>query len=506
MESKKRATAKNMLISIIYQFVTIVLGFIIPQLFLKTYGPQIHGLTSSITNLMSYVLLLNAGLNTASVQALYEPLSKKDFYRLNAILNAIKNYYINTGILFTVVIIVISFILPLFIQGIPSETVSILMLIMGLQSVVDCFLVSKYRILLQADQKLYVYIIISIVTLILRGIIQIYLISTKASVILVQAVPTIALFITWLLQFLYTNSNYPMLNKKIKPDKKSLSKRWSAFVHQITGLVVNNVDIFILTLSGNMILVSIYSVYQMIFTHLNNMMTNVFSQGVVASFGHIMISKDITLLRKNFNLYEFIYFIIITFVYSVCAVMILPFIELYTEGINEVNYTDPLIALMFLITALLSNYRVPGLMLINAGGLYQETKMRAIIEAIIKFITSIIFFYIFDIYGLLLGSILSFSYRLIDVIIFSNKKILVQSPVKTFYRISRSIIIISTCIVLYSLTTNLFSISNWLDWVYFSMVVTMFAGFMSLSINLIEFNQIREMFTLIKRLTRNKNC
>lgn len=45
--------------------------------------------TTTVSNIMSYVALVNAGLAPAAVQALYTPLAKKDTYRLNQVLNAI---------------------------------------------------------------------------------------------------------------------------------------------------------------------------------------------------------------------------------------------------------------------------------------------------------------------------------------------------------------------------------------------------------------------------------
>ncbi|KIL35383.1 hypothetical protein SD71_13795 [Cohnella kolymensis] len=450
MKSRRTAAVKNIIVITIYQLFTIILGFIIPKLFLTTYGPSIHGLTSSITNIMNYVLLLNAGLNIASTQSLYEPLSQNNIKRINEVLNAIKLYYYNTGIVLFIVITIIATILPVLINDVPRETVFWLMLVMGLQTTLDCFLLSKYRVLLQADQKLYISFIFSIIVLVLRGTIQIVLISNNYSVVAVQSIPALLQLITMLLQNMYVRYYYPMLDGKVKPDKTALAKRWSAFVHQISGLIVNNKDILLLTTTGNMILVSIYSVYQLVFSQLYNLMTTVFSQGSVAGFGHLLASGSKESLRSNYSTYEYIYFIFISIVYSITAIMILPFVNLFTAGVEDVYYVDPKLAVLFIIIGMLNNFRVPGVTLINAGGYYKETQWRAITEALINLSSSLVFMQFMGVYGILLGTVVSFIYRTIDTLIFSNKHILNQSPNHSILRSLRVIAVVVCSIIFFS--------------------------------------------------------
>ena len=145
--SRVQLIARNMGATAIYQVISIVFGFVIPQLFLSTYGPELHGLTSLITNVMSYVLLLNAGLNTASVQALYEPIAKNDINHVNSILKAIKRQYFNIGIVYIVAVAFVSISLPFFVKDVSFNMVMFLVIVMGFQSVIDAFLISSGRIL-----------------------------------------------------------------------------------------------------------------------------------------------------------------------------------------------------------------------------------------------------------------------------------------------------------------------------------------------------------------------
>lgn len=503
--SKKRATANNFIVSFIYQFITIILGFLIPQLFLSTYGPNIHGLTSVITNIMSYVLLLNAGLNTASTQALYAPLSNKNTKRLNEVLNAINYYYFKIGIMYIIVVTLLSLILPLFIKDVPNITVFLLMIVMGLQSTLDCLLVSKYRILLRADQKLYISMTFAITVLVIRGVVQILLILNNASVVIVQLIPAISLVLLWGLQRSYVKKKYPMLDSQIKADKTALSKRWSAFIHQIAGLVVNNTDVVLLTaFTGNMVLVSIYSVYQLVFSHLYSFMTTIFSQSTVASFGHLIEGGKKDSLKNNFNIYEFLYFNAISIVYSICAVMILPFVELYTSAVKNVNYADTILAFLFVIIGLANNLRVPGNTLINAGGYYKETQWRAVFEAVINISLSIILIQYLGIYGVLIGTIASFIYRTTDIICFSNRIILRQSPKRTFVRSIRVFFTVIISVYLFNVFLSI-TITNWFNWITIALLVGVFSLISSIVTSIIfESDETKNILRLLMKIFGKK--
>lgn len=69
--SKKKASMLNMALMGAYQIVTALFGFVLPSMILNTYGASLHGYTTTVSNIMSYVALVNAGLAPAAVQALY---------------------------------------------------------------------------------------------------------------------------------------------------------------------------------------------------------------------------------------------------------------------------------------------------------------------------------------------------------------------------------------------------------------------------------------------------
>ena len=58
MRSKK--AIKNIIVSLFQQIVTIICGLILPRAIIGTYGSNVNGLISSITQFLGYITLLES--------------------------------------------------------------------------------------------------------------------------------------------------------------------------------------------------------------------------------------------------------------------------------------------------------------------------------------------------------------------------------------------------------------------------------------------------------------
>lgn len=88
-----KSASKNMIMSIVARVVSLVTGLIVQRYLLLAYGSTLNGLTTSINQAMAYLVLLEAGLGTASVQALYDPLAEGDWGKVSGILTATGKEY-----------------------------------------------------------------------------------------------------------------------------------------------------------------------------------------------------------------------------------------------------------------------------------------------------------------------------------------------------------------------------------------------------------------------------
>jgi hypothetical protein len=114
------------------------------------------------------------------------------------------------------------------------------------------------------------------------------------------------------------------------------------------------------------------------------------------------------------------------------AVFLLPLIQIYTKGINDANYTNVYLVILFVIMNLLSNGKLPSNHVLEYSGKFQETRSHAIIEMIINITVSIVAILLWGICGAILGTIVALLYRGTMMIYYSNKKVLGRSVFNTY--------------------------------------------------------------------------
>lgn len=450
---RNRDISFNLLSNITLQILVMISGFILPRFYLANFGSSVNGLLSSIKQFIGYLALVEAGLGLSVITALYNPLSKNDYSKVNKILSAARIFYLRSGVIFSALIFILGLIYPLIIKNSPINYMNILLLviIIGATAASEFFLISKYKILLIADQKNYVISNIQSIGTIINLAVSIVLIRIKFDIVVIQLFSSLIYISRFVFIFVYAKRKYPYISFNETPDLNALDKRWDAFVHQVTSIVVFNSPIVLLSIFQNLIVVSVFSIYNMIFMAINQLVL-AFSNGLMSGFGVLIASNNSKKLLKVFDSFEYIYFMIITWGYTCTALFIIPFVKLYTKGVQDANYILPTLALMFILVGVSNNIRVPSNTIISAAGHFKQTKYRAVLEAILNISFSLIFVFLYGIYGVLIGSVISFMYRTIDTIVYADKHILGKTTIgRTVQRITRdSILAIITYILISS--------------------------------------------------------
>ncbi len=452
MNDKKKIQS-NLFIGITSQILTIVLGIIIPRLTLTNYGSEVNGLLNSVTQIYSYIALLEAGIGLATVQALYKTIGNKDKDKTNAVLAATNRYYHRTGLWYLVAIFIFSVVYPLFIHTeIPLLTIILVIVLNGLGSVINYFFQAKYFLLLQAEGKNYIRASLDMFTNMLKNIAKIVLMAMGADVVFVQLLSMIISLIQMLYMTWYIKKYYSWIDLSVTPDFESISQSKNVLVHQISGLIYNNTDTITLTVFCGLKIVSVYSMYTLLFGMISTALSTV-SNSVMFTIGQAF-HTDKKKFLKLYDMYESCYMAIVFALYSIAYYFILPFLRVYTYGVNDIDYIDQYLPIMFIVTYLLSCGRSAPNMAINFAGHFKKTQNRAIIEAGINLVTSIIGVQFIGIYGVLLGTILALLYRTNDMIIYTSKYILKRSCRITYWRWFRNLGVF--CIV--ALVNNLVKI------------------------------------------------
>ena len=239
---------KNLIIGTLGQLIALVLGILLPKLVITSYGSEVNGLLSSVTNIYAYIALVEAGVAAASCQALYKPIAENDRERMNAVLSATNLYYHKTGYIYLGLIIAFAVIYPMLITTeIPFFTIVLVILFNGLGNVVNYFFHGKYLILLKADGKNYVRTGMELVTNTSKHLIKIVFIKLGYNVLYVQFVAMLVSFAQMVYITYYIKKHYGWLDLSVAPAKQSISQSKNVFVHEINYLITSNVDTVLLT-------------------------------------------------------------------------------------------------------------------------------------------------------------------------------------------------------------------------------------------------------------------
>lgn len=449
---------KNVGSNILLQIVTAVSGLLLPRLYLMVYGSAMNGMVSSVTQFMSYLMLLEAGIGAAAMVSLYEPLAYNDVDKINGILAAAKKFYYQTGIVYAAMVGGLALIYPYLLNGqISIHITQGIVIILSLSNLIDYLFLGKYRVLLNADQHGYIVIGAQTIGTILNMGISIVMIQAHFSIIFVKLVATFVYILRSIFIFVYIKKHYPYLDFNVVPIEGSFSQRWAALVHQISTVVLNNTNLIILTLLGgarSLLEISVYTIHQMV-SNMILLVISSFSNALAPGFGELISKKETDTLEKAFSEYEFFFQILLFLLYVCMGVLFIPFISLYTEGVSDVNYIRPGVALLFTLIGAIQNIRTPHITLICAAGHYRQTQRRALLEAGINITLSTFLISRYGLTGVLTGTLIAFIYSACHIFWYCNKCILKNSIKRTMARLGRNAALSVICIGI-AWSTNIF--------------------------------------------------
>jgi hypothetical protein len=476
---------RNTVASVFQQAVVIIVGLILPRVMLVCYGSEINGITSSIQQFINYFTLVEAGIGASAIFALYKPLARQDHSRISSIVTAARRFYIQSGYIFTGLIVILAFCFPLIrnTKTLSSPELSALVLVLGAPGFLNFFLLSKYNVILTADQRSYVISIAKATFNAVSMVVIVYLAYLHFNVVLARALSLIALLVQSLIISIDVRKKYPYLDYHTKPDNSALNQRWDALYLQILGIVQSGTPVILATIFLGYKDVSVYAIFNMVIGGLNGIL-GIFTSGLSASFGDVIARGQKEILQKTYQEFEFTYYALITVVYACAFVLIMPFIRIYTAGITDANYNVPLVGFLIVVNGFLYNLKTPQGMLVISAGLYHETRWQTTMQGAIAVVGGIALAPSFGLPGIVIGSILSNLYRDIDLLFFIPKNVTKLPPQSTLKRwVISALEFFLILLPATQITIRAEHISQWILWgvtwsVYAVVVVVIFSLFL----------------------------
>ena len=103
---------RNAVTGLITQLIIIALGLIVPRIMITNYGSDTNGLTNTLTQIFSYIALLEAGIGQSTRNALYKPITENDREGVCKILSVSRKYYWKITKYYAAIVVAMALLLP----------------------------------------------------------------------------------------------------------------------------------------------------------------------------------------------------------------------------------------------------------------------------------------------------------------------------------------------------------------------------------------------------------
>lgn len=498
--SRSKKAIINVLASFLNEFVTIICGLILPRLILSTFGSAYNGITSSITQFISCIVLMKSGIGGVTRAALFKPLADNNTNEISKILSQTEKFLRKIAIAFLFFILVFSFIYPTFIcKDFGFLFSSSLVIIISLSTFFQYYFGLTNQILLMADQKNDIIAYINIITVILNTIVSAILIKLGFGIHLVKLGSAIIFILNPIVLNYYVKKKYK-IKKIITHDNNLISQRWDALGQEIANFINTNTDVMILTIFTNMKEISVYTVYNFVANGIRTMVTN-FVNGFTAAFGNMYAKKEYDLMKKNLGICEMIIFSVSTVAYGTMLVMIVPFALLYTAGVTDVNYARPSFGILITIAGAFNCFKIPYQVIVNAIGHYKQTRNGAFLEAFINIVLSIFGVIKFGLIGVMFGTIVAAIFRTTQYAIYISKKVLNRNIVIYFKHVILSLTLIF--FVFFISHYYIVNVNNVILWILKSVITFSILMILTFITNFIFYRDDTKLF--ISKIKKNFN-
>lgn len=402
---------KNIVVSLGSQLVTLLCGFVVPRLMIGAFGSEAYGVSTSIAQFLAYITLLEGGIGGVARAALYEPLARNDSDAISDVVAEMHRFFRVVAYVFVVyaLILACSFHRISRVACMDWLSTFLLVIVISISSFGQYYIGISNAVLLQAAQKSYITNAVSIAATVVNTVLVILLIHAGCGLITVKLVSSCIFFLRPVALWLYVRRNF-QIQKTSAVRRKVLTQKWEGLGQHIAFFLHSNTDVVVLTCLADLSSVAVYAVYNMVVSHIQSLAVSCVS-GMEAVFGDMLAKEEYDHLHKAFGYYETLISLVTVILFSVTAVMLLPFIRIYTAGITDANYIAPVFGLLLVLSGVLYCLRMPYHSLIIAAGHFRQTRAAAYAEVAINVVLSVLMVGKYRLTGVAAATVLATGFR-----------------------------------------------------------------------------------------------
>lgn len=432
MAGRGKKLALNTITSLVLQVVSVICGFILPRLILESFGSDVNGLVNSITQFLGVITLLDLGVGAVVQSALYKPLADNDTNMISKIYVSANKFFRRLAEILLVYVVLLMIFYPMLVnKSFGHMYTALLIAAICISSFAQYYFGIVNSLLLNADQRGYIQYVAQIITLILNTFACYIIIKLGASIQIVKLTTSLIFLLRPLFLVFYVKKHYS-IDKKITYTEEPIKQKWNGMAQHFASYVLNGTDNIVLTMFSTLGNVSIYSVYNVVIIGVKNALLSV-TNGFQSLIGEMLAKKETMKLNAFFGFVEWFLHTGTTLVFGCTGVLIVDFVRVYTYGINDADYIQPLFAVLITIANAGHCLRLPYNILILAAGHYKQTQSNYIIAMILNIVVSIATVKMWGLVGVAIGTLIAMAYQTVWMAKYDSKNIICW-PFKNFLK------------------------------------------------------------------------
>lgn len=429
---RKKRLAYNTFSSLLYQVATIICGFILPKFILTAFGSEVNGLVNSITQFLGIISFLELGVGAVVQSSLYKPLAERNQTEISCIVKSANRFFHTIARILLVYVIFLVVVYPKFVnRNFSNIYTATLITVISISMFAQYYFGIVNRLLLTADQHGYVQYNAQTVAIILNTTMCFVLIKMGFGIHAVKLTTSIIYLLQPLVIYLYVKHNY-CIDRNVTYKEEPIKQKWNGIAQHVASVVLDSTDIVVLTVFDTLASVSIYSVYFLVVKGIKQLFLSM-TNGIQSLMGELLAKKDIKELNNLFGWTEWVIHTGTVFVFGVAAITIVPFVKVYTKGVIDVDYVQPLFAILLVLANAGHCLRLPYNLLILAAGHYKQTQNNYIIAAIMNITISVIAVNYLGLVGVAIGTLCAMFYQTVWMAVYDSRNI-IKWPLKNFIK------------------------------------------------------------------------
>ncbi|MDD5946177.1 MAG: polysaccharide biosynthesis C-terminal domain-containing protein [Oscillospiraceae bacterium] len=430
--SRGKKLALNTVTSLLLQITSVVSGFILPRLILGAFGSNVNGLVNSISQFLGVITLLDLGVGAVVQSSLYKPLADKNKNEVSKIYSSASKFFKRLAMILLVYVCVLLFVYPLIVnKDFGFFYSATLIAAICISSFAQYYFGIVNSLLLSADQKGYIQYTAQIITIVLNTIACAILIYLGCSIQIVKLTTSLVFLLKPLYLVPYVKKHY-CIDKSIKYTEEPIKQKWNGMAQHFAAYVLSGTDSIVLTLFSSLANVSIYSVYHLAIAGVKNALLSM-TNGFQSLIGEMLAKKETEKLNNFFGYVEWILHTGTTLAFGCTGVLLVSFVRVYTNGIDDADYIQPLFAILITIANAGHCLRLPYNIMILAAGHYKQTQSNYIIAMILNIVISIATVKLWGLIGVAIGTLIAMFYQTVWMAWYDSKNI-INWPFKTFLK------------------------------------------------------------------------